>query len=1494
MGGFGVGIGKAALRLSLMLGVAACSLAIGDSAKAQVVDFNTTLFSGQSPDGSLDGSYTFDAIGSTASSLSFLYYGAYSGTSAAASQFTVGQGYDTILFNVTGGSYAGSVQFTLYVDPTTGAVVSNGSTITAGQGVGGLFVMYGDYVYPLGIPLTVSNTDITTAQANLASNVGGSVNPAFDGGTLTIDSSTPLSSNFTVSTNGGTIDAAGTPVTFSGVISDLTSGGSLVIADSNNANSVVTFTGANTYTGGTTINQGATLALAGSGSVSTSSAVAVNGAFDISGAANGGTSVNNLTGSGTVYLGGNNLTLNGGGNNFSGSISDGGLYGGDTGSLTVYDGASATLSGVNTYSGATTINQGATLALSGGGSIAFSSGVANNGTFDIVGTTSGAQIKSLSGNGSVVMGNKTLTLTAANDLFSGVISGNGGLAITGGTEVLTGNNTYGGGTTITGATLIVGDGGSAGSITGPVTNNGTLVFNRSNGVSFAGAISGGGALVVEGGGTLTLSGTNSYTGATSIYGSTLVIGAASNIGTGTIAFNGGTLLTTAGLNLANAVTLASNSTSAISTNRTDIFSGGISGGGNLIKSGNGTLTLTGDDSSTGITQISAGTLQIGNGGTTGSISGAIYDNSALVFNRSNAITYAGAISGAGSVTQSGAGTLTLSGNNSGYSGTTTINSGTLAIGSASNIGSGTIALGGGTLQTTASFSLSNAVNFASSISTIDTGANTTFLSGAITGSGNLIKAGSGALVVTGTDSMTGTTTVNAGSLQIGGGASGSISGNIVDNAAVVFDRSSAISYGGNITGTGGLVQAGGSSLTLTGANSYSNGTLIENNSSLIIAAIGNLGTGGINFSSGTLKTTGTISTGQAVNLIGAATFDVAGASTTLSGTISGNGSLTKTDGGTLILTGTDSHGGGTTISGGTLQVGNGGNAGWIAGNITDNASLVFDRSDNVSYSGTVISGSGSVTQLGAGYLVMSGTQTYAGPTTISAGGLGFSANTSLAGALTNNSVLDLGTNKLTVAGAVTGTGLIDLTVGSQTHGYINNYSQTGSQTGSSLNTMAVAINSGTVTSNETLLLVNNYAGATPGNLLTAYDYHLFHVVQASAAGQDSQGIGYTAGALLLSDVVANSAVVPTNNASLAVTNYNGSNVSLQQLSFAVQSLTSPAAINKAGAQLRPEANGGTQAAASSAAGQALQAITVHNDNVRTAQAGGTGLSAGESGAGLGLWGQSFGTTADQGTRKGIDGYASNTMGFALGGDAEVFEQTRLGAAIAYAKTNVGDKASRDGSGEKVNSYIASVYGSYTGEPWYVDGTLNAGHHDYDSTRLVAIPGAATEIAKGSFSAFQYGAKAEAGYPIPVDSYKVTPLASLAYSHLGQQSYTETQAVGADLAVARLGSESLRSGIGAKVATTFDAGEGWAVEPTLRASWLHEFKNKSVEQTSQFVAAGGGAFTTPGVKQAADSAALGAGLNLAGPDGMSFSVKYDAELKDKYTSHTGVLEARIDF
>src|SRR5256885_2578408 len=120
------------------------------------------------------------------------------------------------------------------------------------------------------------------------------------------------------------------------------------------------------------------------------------------------------------------------------------------------------------------------------------------------------------------------------------------------------------------------------------------------------------------------------------------------IGAGTLALgNGGA----SGSIVGNVI---DNGTFAI--NRCDAFTFGnvISGTGAFQQNGTGTTIFTGANTYTGTTTISAGTLQIGSGGTTGSVVGNIVDNAALAFNRSNALTYGGVINGTGSLAQSGA------------------------------------------------------------------------------------------------------------------------------------------------------------------------------------------------------------------------------------------------------------------------------------------------------------------------------------------------------------------------------------------------------------------------------------------------------------------------------------------------------------------------------------------------------------------------------------------------------------------------------------------------------------------------------------------------------------------------------------------------------------------------------------------------------------------------------------------------------------------------
>ncbi|KFC64784.1 putative Outer membrane autotransporter barrel domain protein [Bosea sp. LC85] len=169
------------------------------------------------------------------------------------------------------------------------------------------------------------------------------------------------------------------------------------------------------------------------------------------------------------------------------------------------------------------------------------------------------------------------------------------------------------------------------------------------------------------------------------------------------------------------------------------------GSAQLVKSDLGTLALTGTNTYTGGTLISAGRLLLGNGGTSGSIVGDVVNNGNLLFYRSDPVTFGGAISGTGIVTHSGTGSTTLTGVNT-YTGGTDLAAGTL-IGQATSFGSGRIG------------------NNAALI--IDQPTDATFAN-QILGGGSFTKRGAGNLNLTGASILSGPTTVEAGKLSING------------------------------------------------------------------------------------------------------------------------------------------------------------------------------------------------------------------------------------------------------------------------------------------------------------------------------------------------------------------------------------------------------------------------------------------------------------------------------------------------------------------------------------------------------------------------------------------------------------------------------------------------------------------------------------------------------------------------------------------------------
>ncbi len=586
-----------------------------------------------------------------------------------------------------------------------------------------------------------------------------------------------------------------------------------------------------------------------------------------------------------------------------------------SGSLTKQGAATLTLTGNNGYTGTTTIAAG-TLQ------------IGNGGTTGTLGTGG-------------VQNSGTLIFNRSNDVtVAAAIGGTGSVVKSGaGTATFTGNNSYTGTTTINAGTLQLGNGGTSGTLgSGNVVNNGLLSFNRSDSVTIANDISGTGGVSQVGSGTTTLTGVNSYTGSTTVSNGMLVLGNGGSV-TGNVVNNG-----------------------VFGINRSDSFvlSALISGSGELAQLGSGTTTLTADNTYTGGTTIAAGALRVGDGGTTGRLgTGEVVNNAALIIDRSDAVTLGNAIRGAGSLTKLGSNTLVLSGANT-YTGTTLNSGGTLQVGdggTAGTLGSGAV-VNVGVLAFNRSDELS--------------------VSGDISGAGSVLQMGLGRTVLTGHNTYAGGTVIQSGALQVGaGGISGSLTGDVVNNGALVFDRADSITFQGDTAGRGTLIHAGDGKVVLTGRHTHSGGTVIASGT----LQIGDGGTKGS--LAGSVENDGVIAFDRSDTVA----FD---------GDVRGDGQVLQAGAGTTVLTGTNTYTGGTKIAAGTLQIGDGGTRGSIVGDVDDDGTLVFNRADLVTFDGD-ISGSGSVVQAGPGTTILRGVASYTGGTVVRAGTLRLADSPEMAG-----------------------------------------------------------------------------------------------------------------------------------------------------------------------------------------------------------------------------------------------------------------------------------------------------------------------------------------------------------------------------------------------------------------------------------------------------------------------------------------------------------------
>jgi outer membrane autotransporter protein len=294
-----------------------------------------------------------------------------------------------------------------------------------------------------------------------------------------------------------------------------------------------------------------------------------------------------------------------------------------------------------------------------------------------------------------------------------------------------------------------------------------------------------------------------------------------------------------------------------------------------------------------------------------------------------------------------------------------------------------------------------------------------------------------------------------------------------------------------------------------------------------------------------------------------------------------------------------------------------------------------------------------------------------------------------------------------------------------------------------------------------------------------------------------------------------------------------------------------------------------------------------------AGAGRTGISTGEGPARNGVWGQAFGGHASQDERDDVDGYSANYGGLLIGADRALNERWRVGGAFSYSNTQIDNTGATSGDKTRVNSYGLIGYASYDGRPWYVNLSGGVVQQRYDTTRHIDFQGF-SGTADGDFNGQQYVARVEAGYPLALGAsgYTLTPSASLTYSHLDQDSYTEDGGNGAALSVGSAHANSVRSGLGAKLAKSYSTRYGDIV-PELQLHWIHEYDHARQATGAGYAAdpSGQTAFTTVGATPVSDLAAVSLGVTLLRENNLSLSVRYEVQAGGGFLSQTGSLRLR---
>ncbi|ALM83092.1 autotransporter domain-containing protein [Bordetella sp. N] len=1054
----------------------------------------------------------------------------------------------------------------------------------------------------------------------------------------------------------------------------------------------------------------------------------------------------------------------------------------------------------------------------------------------------------------------------------------------------------------------------------------------------SGAVTGSGSLTKSGEGYLILIADNTFTGTTYVKGGTLRLGDLTDTG-----------------NLTGDLHVARAAVVELTRLGDYTYGGAIKGPGRVDAYVDGTLTLTGENVNwygpdKGILRIYSGTVQIGNGGTTGSIDADVQMvKGSLVFNRADDSEYDGAISDydplvyVGTVTKLGTGTLSFTYENS-YTGLTLVKAGTLQIGNGGLDGGRHGSIAGNVLVSagaTLAFNREDNVTFGQVIS----------------GEGSLDKRGIGQLTLTGTNTYTGGTRISNGSLFVGdGGTRGAIVGEVqIDQGSSLgFNRSDDVTFEGAISGAGGLLKLNTNTLALTGNNTF---------------------TGGIELAQGTLQigdgaSSGAIASDVRTNSGTTLVFNRRNASSSPSapydyaGTISGAGQVVVRSNTEVAFTGAATHTGGTVVeSNAALALGNGGTTGSLDGDVTlQGGAFGFQRSNDYTYAGAITGDSTSrIVQAGDGTMSLTGDNSgFNGVVYITKGTLEINSALNGSAAVLNGTLA--GTGQLAMAqigaggtlapgsktnptGTLTANGPVQFANGStlSIHALPDGSSSklvvngtTTVQDGARF--QMVGLGNGLYTESTTYNVLQASGGVsgtftTAGSSLAFLEPVLSYSAdavdltvkfkevpvepgQSGAGGSETEG-GDTGGGDTGGSTGGNTGNNAGSNAGSSTRPIRFADLALNRnqrsVAGALQSLPSTSPLYTRVLNL-PEGTPATvfQSLAGETHASTSNTLNGVTSNVAslpmaqlranmnagmlpgrpTAQMGRGDASSLPQSAAQPVWAQVFGNwrtlrgTGDSAEVRQSDG------GLFVGGDQAVGGGWRAGGALGYTGSHSSIKG--QSSRADVDSYSGVIYGGkgFAAGSGKINLTLGMGYtwHDIETRRGVNGAGVVQQL-KASYSANTTQFFTELGYALPVNERIVLePFVGADFSDQRTRGFGEA---GGDAALMgksthnQVGSSTL----GLRAQTTFESGSAHG-RLYATAGWRHSYGD--LDPTTTMAFDGSQSFSVAGAPIARDAAVVSLGADIAVTRSTTVGVNYGGQFGGGNRQNSGAVNVRWRF